>query len=104
MKIKLKNISTLIIKGLLSNSEIVIKQFPQRLEILNAGGFPAGVTLENILSTPSTPRNRLLADVLQKTGIVERSGQGVDKIYYYTLSEGKSEPVYQNQIKQQLSV
>ncbi|HEX9826658.1 MAG TPA: ATP-binding protein [Flavobacteriaceae bacterium] len=75
-------------------SEIVIKQFPQRLDILNAGGFPKGVTLDNLLKTPSTPRNRLLAEVLQKTGIVERSGQGVDKIFYKTLSEGKSEPDY----------
>lgn len=75
-------------------SEIVIKQFPQRLDVINAGGFPVGVTLENLLKTPSTPRNRLLADVLQKTGIVERSGQGVDKIYYNTLSEGKAEPDY----------
>lgn len=47
-------------------SEIVIKQFPQRLDIINAGGFPIGVNLENLLKTPSTPRNRLLADVLQK--------------------------------------
>lgn len=77
-------------------SEIVIKQFPQRLDIINAGGFPKGVTLDNLLKTPSTPRNRLLAEVLQKTGIVERSGQGVDKIFYNTLSEGKSEPDYSN--------
>lgn len=75
-------------------SEIVIKQFPQRLDIINAGGFPSGVTLENLIKIPSTPRNRLLADILQKTGIVERSGQGVDKIYYNTLSEGKAEPDY----------
>lgn len=75
-------------------SEIVIKQFPQRLDIINAGGFPNGVNLENLLKTPSTPRNRLLADVLQKTGIVERSGQGVDKIFYNTLIEGKAEPDY----------
>ncbi|WP_211344258.1 ATP-binding protein [Flavivirga rizhaonensis] len=76
------------------SSEIVIKQYPQRLDIINAGGFPMGVTLNNLLNTPSTPRNRLLANVLQKTGIVERSGQGVDKIFYKTLSEGKSEPDY----------
>jgi ATP-dependent DNA helicase RecG len=76
------------------SSEIVIKQYPQRLDIINAGGFPIGVTLNNLLNTPSTPRNRLLANVLQKTGIVERSGQGVDKIFYKTLSEGKSEPDY----------
>lgn len=74
------------------NSEIVVKQYPNKLVIQNAGGFPPGVTLENLLTVPSTPRNRLLADVLAKTGIVERSGQGMDKIFLYTLSEGKPMP------------
>ena len=75
-------------------SEIVIKQSPNSLIVTNAGGFPNGVTLDNLLTTPSTPRNRLLADVLYKTGIVERSGQGIDKIFLYTLSEGKPLPDY----------
>lgn len=76
------------------SSETVIKQYPQKMIIMNIGGFPLGVTIENILRVQSTPRNRLLADVLAKTGIVERSGQGVDKIYKNTLSEGKDEPDY----------
>ena len=75
-------------------SETVIKQYPQRMVIMNAGGFPLGVTIENLLCVQSTPRNRLLADVLANTGIVERSGQGVDKIYRNTLSEGKDAPDY----------
>jgi ATP-dependent DNA helicase RecG len=78
------------------SSETVIKQYPQRMVIMNAGGFPLGVTSENLLSVQSTPRNRLLADVLAKTGIVERSGQGVDKIFRNTLSEGKDAPDYSN--------
>ena len=76
------------------NSEIIIKLYPERLDITNAGGFPQGVSLENLLTVPSTPRNRLLADVLSKTGIVERSGQGLDKIFLYTLAEGKPAPDY----------
>ncbi len=76
------------------HSETVIKQYPQKLIVTNAGGFPHGVTIDNILTVPSTPRNRLLADALSKTGIVERSGQGVDKIFYRTLSEGKEAPDY----------
>lgn len=75
-------------------SETVIKQYPQKMVIMNTGGFPLGVTIENLLRVQSTPRNRLLADVLAKTGIVERSGQGIDKIYKNTLSEGKDEPDY----------
>lgn len=76
------------------NSEIVVKLYPHKLMVQNAGGFPKGVSLDNLLTVASTPRNRLLADVLSKTGIVERSGQGMDKIFLYTLSEGKPEPDY----------
>ena len=42
--------------------------------------------IDNLLTTPSMPRNRLLADILAKTGIVERSGQGMDKIFLNTAS------------------
>lgn len=76
------------------NSETVIKQFPDSITILNAGGFPKGVTKENLISVSSVPRSRLLTDILEKTGLVERSGQGVDKIFRITLSEGKPEPDY----------
>lgn len=76
------------------NSEIVVKQYPMKLTVINAGGFPNGVTIDNLLTTPSIPRNRLLADILAKTGLVERSGQGMDKIFLNTLSEGKPEPDY----------
>lgn len=75
-------------------SETVIKLFPDALHIINIGGFPLGVSIDNLLTVPSTPRNRLLADVLSKTGVVERSGQGVDKIIKNTLLEGKDEPDY----------
>lgn len=74
--------------------EIVVKQYPSKMIFINPGGFPHGVTVENILYVQSTPRNRLLADVLSKTGLVERSGQGVDNIYLDTLSEGKPAPDY----------
>ncbi|MBN2595415.1 MAG: putative DNA binding domain-containing protein [Marinifilaceae bacterium] len=75
-------------------SEVVIKQYPNKIIINNPGGFPKGVTIDNILTVSSTPRSRIMTEVLEKTGLVERSGQGVDKIYSITLSEGKPEPDY----------
>lgn len=75
-------------------SETVIKQYPDRLTILNPGGFPKGVTTDNIITVSSTPRSRLLTEVLEKTGLVERSGQGVDKIFRITIAEGKLRPDY----------
>lgn len=76
------------------SSEILLKQYPHNLTVLNPGGFPKGVNIDNLLTVSSTPRNRLLTEILEKTGIVERSGQGVDKIYYQCLSEAKGEPDY----------
>lgn len=76
------------------NSETVIKLYPELFVVMNAGGFPLGVSQENLLEVQSTPRNRLLSEVLVATGVVERSGQGVDKIYRITLSEGKDLPDY----------
>ena len=75
-------------------SEVVIKQYPNKISIINPGGFPKGVTTENILTVSSTPRSRLMTEILEKTGLVERSGQGVDKIYAITLTEGKAAPDY----------
>ena len=75
-------------------SEVVVKQFPTQIIINNPGGFPKGVTIENLLTVSSTPRSRLMTDILEKTGLVERSGQGIDKIFFITLAEGKAEPDY----------
>ena len=76
------------------SSETVIKQYPNKIMIINPGGFPTGVNVNNLLTVSSTPRCRLMAEVMEKTGLVERSGQGIDKIYSITLSEGKHEPDY----------
>ena len=87
-----------------SSSEILIKQYPKKIIINNPGGFPKGVTLSNLLTVSSTPRSRLMTEILEKAGLVERSGQGVDKIYSIMLSEGKSEPDYTNSDAYQVSL
>lgn len=75
-------------------SDVVIKQSPNELTITNAGGFPIGVDMSNILTVNSTPRSKTLTDVLQKTGLVERSGQGVDKMFNRCIMEAKYLPDY----------
>ncbi|GAA0878173.1 hypothetical protein GCM10009119_11410 [Algoriphagus jejuensis] len=85
-------------------SEVVIKQYPAKIVITNPGGFPKGVTIENLLTVSSTPRSRLMTEILEKTGLVERSGQGVDKIFSITLSEGKAEPDYSDSNMYQVSL
>ena len=76
--------------------DVFIKQYPDELIITNAGGFPAGVTTGNILTVNSRPRSKRLTEVLQKTGLIERSGQGVDKMFARCLMESKPLPDYSN--------
>lgn len=81
-------------RSMLIQSDVVIKQSPKDLTITNAGGFPIGVDLSNILTVNSTPRSKVLTEVLQKTGLVERSGQGVDKMFNRCIMEAKYLPDY----------
>lgn len=64
------------------------------LVISNPGGFVQGVTLENLLVVEPKPRNPLLADVIKRIGLVERTGRGVDTIYQGMLRYGRPAPDY----------
>jgi len=70
---------------------IFVRQFPRRLEIDSPGGLPLGITLENILDRQN-PRNRRIAEILTKCGLVERSGQGMNLIYEELIKQSKPTP------------
>ena len=79
-------------RSMIVQNDVVIKQSPAELTITNAGGFPIGVDKSNVLTVNSTPRSKRLAEVLQKTGLVEKSGQGVDKMFTNCIMEAKPLP------------
>jgi len=79
-------------RSMIVQNDVVIKQSPGELTITNAGGFPIGVDKSNVLTVNSTPRSKRLAEVLQKTGLVEKSGQGVDKMFTNCVMEAKPLP------------
>lgn len=79
-------------RSMIVQNDVVIKQSPTELTITNAGGFPIGVDNSNVLTVNSTPRSKRLAEVLQKTGLVEKSGQGVDKMFTNCIMEAKPLP------------
>jgi len=70
---------------------VFVRQFPRKLEIISPGGFPPGVTPENILSR-QMPRNRRICEAFQRCGLVERSGQGADKMFRAAIQESKPVP------------
>ncbi len=76
------------------NQSIQVSLHRDRLEVTNPGGFLAGITADNVIRQDSVRRNRLLADVFQKIGLVNRAGVGVDRIYTELLRNGKRRPIY----------
>jgi ATP-dependent DNA helicase RecG len=70
---------------------VFVRQYGERIEITNPGGLPPGVTLETILWMQA-PRNRRLAEAFARCGLVERSGQGMNRIYESCILESKQEP------------
>jgi len=70
---------------------IFVRQYPRRIELVSPGGFPVGITPENILRQQN-PRNRRIAEVLSKCGLVERAGQGFDRIFRECIQQSKPLP------------
>jgi ATP-dependent DNA helicase RecG len=70
---------------------VFVRQYPRRIEIVSPGGFPAGINEENLL-WEQNPRNRRIAEVLARCGLVERAGQGFDLIYRECIRQSKPLP------------
>ncbi|TAK54304.1 MAG: transcriptional regulator [Gammaproteobacteria bacterium] len=70
---------------------VFVRQFPRRIEIVSPGGFPAGINLDNLL-WEQNPRNRRIAEVLARCGLVERAGQGFDLMYRECIRQSKPLP------------
>lgn len=71
---------------------IFIRQYPDRLVIEESpGGFPPGISADNCVEKQN-PRNRRIAELFAKCGLVERSGQGMNLIYENSVREGKRLP------------
>jgi ATP-dependent DNA helicase RecG len=79
------------------NSPILIKQFPDHLEIGNPGGFIGGITPQNILHHVPVARNPLLVEVLTKLRLVNRSNLGMSRMFRGMLIEGKEPPSIDDQ-------
>ena len=70
---------------------VFIRQYPDKLIVESPGGFPNGISLDNILDR-QVPRNRRIAEILALCGLVERSGQGMNVIYETSIKEAKQLP------------
>lgn len=73
---------------------IHVEHFDDSLSITSMGPLVTGVTAENILTTPSRPRNRLLARAFRSLGLIEELGTGIARMYRSMLYLGKEPPLF----------
>ncbi|MDP6040222.1 MAG: ATP-binding protein, partial [Candidatus Latescibacteria bacterium] len=72
---------------------VFVRQFPTYIEIVSPGGFPQDITPKNILWNHMPP-NRRLAEAFARCGLVERAGQGVNRMFAAAIREAKRVPDY----------
>lgn len=75
-----------------TRGDVFINLYPDRMEIVNPGLFPVGVTPDNILQK-RVKRNELLARLCYALHLMEGEGSGYDLMYETLLTSGKSRPI-----------
>lgn len=87
-------INALVHRDFSTLASVYVQWHPDHLFITNPGGFPRGVTRENVLVHEPAPRNPRLAEVFARIGLAESTARGVDRIYEGQLRLGRGFPDY----------
>lgn len=82
---------------------IFVRQFHRRLEIDSPGGFPYGINTENVLDRQN-PRNRRVAEIFTRCGLVERSGQGMNLMFEESIRQSKPLPSFERSDQYQVGL
>jgi ATP-dependent DNA helicase RecG len=84
-------VNALVHRPYTQRGDIFLNLYPDRLEVVNPGLLPLGVTPRNVLHT-TVRRNEQLARVFHDLRLMEREGSGYDKMYEVLLSQGRPVP------------
>ncbi len=71
----------------------IVKHVGSHLYVTSPGGLIGGVREDNIIRHPAVPRYRTLMDAVRQTGLVEREGVGVDRLFADMISIGSPLPI-----------
>jgi len=102
LRTKLPAYDELVVRELLVNAlvhrpytqrgDLYLNLHPDRLEVVNPGRLPIGVTPKNILHA-SRRRNDGLARVFHDLKLMEREGSGIDMLFERLLASGRKVPI-----------
>ncbi|HVS68792.1 MAG TPA: ATP-binding protein [Mycobacteriales bacterium] len=71
---------------------VVVEHSPQVFVITSPGALVTGVTVDNILTHPSKPRNLALTAAVRTLELAEEVGRGVDRMYREMVRSGRPTP------------
>ena len=77
-----------------------VEHAPTRLSVTSPGPLVQGVTVDNILTTSSRPRNACLASAARTLGLAEEAGVGVDRMYREMVAVGHVPPQFDEDVDQ----
>lgn len=79
------------------SGNVLVKIFDDRLEVLNPGGLPAGLTVEDLKNPhESKPRNKLVADAFFLIKYIEQFGTGIGRMIEECRLAGVPEPQFES--------
>lgn len=84
-------VNALVHRPYTQRGDIFLNLHPDRLEVVNPGPLPLGVTPQNVLHT-TVRRNEHLARLFHDLKLMEREGSGFDKLFEVLLSQGRPAP------------
>lgn len=84
-------VNALVHRPYTQRGDIFLNLHPDRLEVVNPGPLPLGVTPQNVLHT-TVRRNEHLARLFHDLKLMEREGSGFDKIFEVLLTQGRPMP------------
>lgn len=84
-------VNALVHRPYTQRGDIFLNLHPDRLEVVNPGPLPLGVTPQNVLHI-TVRRNEHLARLFHDLKLMEREGSGFDKIFEVLLSQGRPAP------------
>jgi ATP-dependent DNA helicase RecG len=85
-------VNALVHRPYTQRGDILLNLHPDRLEVVNPGRLPLGVTPQTILHA-SRRRNDRLAALFHDLRLMEKEGTGFDLMYDVQLSQGRPVPV-----------
>jgi len=84
-------VNALVHRPYTQRGDIFIKSHPDRLEVVNPGPLPIGVTPATVLHATAR-RNEGLARIFHDLKLMDREGSGFDTMYEVLLTQGRSVP------------